>query len=145
MKRRKKAIAFILSLCRMVSMLGYTIMAGEIGHLVISQIYGGGGNNRAPYLNDFIELYNPTEQDILLDGYSVQYASATGKFGSNITPLQGIIKAKGYYLIKEASGSGKGVELPTADAEGNINLSGTKGKVALVKKQRLFQKRQIQQ
>ena len=28
--------------------------------LVISQIYGGGGNSGATFTHDFIELYNPT-------------------------------------------------------------------------------------
>src|SRR5207249_4835668 len=28
-------------------------------HIVISQVYGGGGNSGAAYKNDFIELFNP--------------------------------------------------------------------------------------
>ncbi|MBA2384229.1 MAG: lamin tail domain-containing protein, partial [Actinobacteria bacterium] len=42
--------------------------------VVISQVYGGGGNSGATYTNDFIELYNPTAASIPLTGWSVQYA-----------------------------------------------------------------------
>ena len=46
--------------------------------VVISQVYGGGGNTGATYTNDFIELFNAgsTAQD--LTGWSVQYASSSG-------------------------------------------------------------------
>ncbi len=30
--------------------------------LVISEVYGGGGNSGATYTHDFIELYNPTRR-----------------------------------------------------------------------------------
>src|SRR5215203_179958 len=45
--------------------------------LVISQVYGGGGNANAPYRNDFIELFNAGGVGVNLTGMSVQYASAT--------------------------------------------------------------------
>ncbi len=32
--------------------------------LVISEVYGGGGNTGATYNNDFVELYNPTDAAI---------------------------------------------------------------------------------
>src|SRR6185295_17028053 len=31
-----------------------------VDHIVISQIYGGGGNSGATFTNDYVELYNPT-------------------------------------------------------------------------------------
>src|SRR5262249_22612129 len=34
--------------------------------LVISQIYGGGGNRNAKYKNDFIELFNRSNEDFSL-------------------------------------------------------------------------------
>src|ERR1041385_7563900 len=46
--------------------------------LVISQVFGGGGNTGAPYKNDFIELHNRGATTISLAGYSVQYASTAG-------------------------------------------------------------------
>ena len=45
--------------------------------IVISQVYGGGGNSGATYKNDFIELYNRAAA-VDLTGWSVQYASSTG-------------------------------------------------------------------
>lgn len=102
------------------------------GNVVISQVFGGGGNSGAPYKNDFIELYNPTDHDISLNGWSVQYASAAGT-SWQVTPLAGTIAAGGYYLIQEAAGgSNTAPALPAADAVGAISMSGTSGKVALV-------------
>lgn len=46
--------------------------------VVISQIYGGGGNTGATYRNDFIEFFNRGNAAVNLNGYSVQYASSTG-------------------------------------------------------------------
>ena len=49
--------------------------------LVISEVYGGGGNSGATYTNDFIELYNPTASAVPLDGYTVQYQWRPGLRG----------------------------------------------------------------
>src|SRR6266849_1682948 len=43
--------------------------------IVISQVYGGGGNSGAPYANDFIELFNRGTTTVSLAGWSVQYTS----------------------------------------------------------------------
>src|SRR6185312_10311499 len=40
------------------------------GEVVISEVYGGGGNAGATFKNDFIELYNRTDHSITLDGWS---------------------------------------------------------------------------
>jgi hypothetical protein len=109
------------------------IADAEPDKVVISEIYGGGGNSGATYKNDFIELYNPTGHDIPLDGWSVQYASASGAFGFNITALSGVILSKSHYLIQEKTGAGGTQDLPAPEAAGNINLAATAGKVALVK------------
>ncbi|MBL0386899.1 DNA/RNA non-specific endonuclease [Tumebacillus sp. ITR2] len=106
--------------------------AAAATHVVISEIYGGGGNSGASYKNDYIELYNPTSSSISLSGWSVQYASATGTF-TNITNLTGSIAPYSYYLVQEAAGSAGTVALPTPNATGTINLSATDGKVALAK------------
>lgn len=44
--------------------------------IVISQVYGGGGNSGAPYRNDYVELFNRDAVPVSLRGWSVQYASA---------------------------------------------------------------------
>ncbi|MGH8031656.1 MAG: Calx-beta domain-containing protein [Luteimonas sp.] len=98
--------------------------------VVVSQIYGGGGNSGATLRNDFIELHNTGTAAVSVAGWSVQYASATGTSWAT-TPLTGSIPAGGYYLVQEAQGSGGGGTLPTPDATGTIAMSGTAGKVAL--------------
>src|SRR2546425_9442782 len=53
--------------------------------LVISQVYGGGGNTGATYTNDFIEIFNRGTAPVSLSGKSLQYASATGTGNFGIT------------------------------------------------------------
>ena len=101
------------------------------GDIVMSQIYGGGGNSGAQYKNDFVELHNNTAQSITLFGWSVQYASSTGLFTNIATIPTATIPSGGYYLIQQAGGT-TGANLPTADATGILNFSATNGKVALV-------------
>ncbi|MCY7387206.1 MAG: ExeM/NucH family extracellular endonuclease, partial [Burkholderiales bacterium] len=100
-------------------------------NIVISQIYGGGGNTGAPYKNDFIELFNRGNSPVSVAGWSVQYASATGTSWALMATLTGTIPAGGYYLVQGAGGV-NGISLPTSDATGTTNMSGTAGKVALV-------------
>jgi len=100
--------------------------------VVISQIYGGGGNNGATYTNDFIELFNAGTAPVSLSGWSVQYGSATGSTWQK-TDLGNVMLQPGqYYLVQQAQGAGGSTPLPTADATGTVAMSGTAGKVALV-------------
>jgi predicted extracellular nuclease len=100
--------------------------------VVISQVYGGGGNSGAPLANDFIELHNQSTAALPLDGWSVQYASATGN-SYQVTRLSGTLPAGGYYLVQEAVGANtSALPLPTPDASGTIAMSATAGKVVLV-------------
>ena len=96
---------------------------------VISEVYGGGGNKGAPFTNDFIELYNPTDSAIDLTGWSVEYFSAKGGSGGK-HDLTGTLPAGGHFLIQEGGG-GNGEPLPTPDAEGGLNMSGSNGSVKL--------------
>jgi hypothetical protein len=102
--------------------------------VVLSEVYGGGGNSGAVLHNDFIELANlgATDQDVT--GWSVQYISATPGPTTTwqTTPLTGSVAAGEHYLIGEAAGAGDGDDLPPTQATGVINMSGTSGTVALV-------------
>ncbi len=100
-------------------------------NIVISQVYGGGGNSGATYKNDFIELFNRGTAAVDVSGWSVQYASSTGTTWK-ATLLSGTIQPGQYYLVQEAAGSGGTVNLPTPDASGSIAMSASSGKVALV-------------
>ena len=102
-------------------------------HLVISQIYGAGGNAGASLTNDYIEIYNPTSAPVSLSGLSVQYASSAGTSWTNTTALPAKTLQPGqYFLVQEFSNGANGAALPAPDATGAINLSGSAGKVALV-------------
>jgi uncharacterized protein len=133
---RLVALGMLCALVLLVGALPATANPGGTG-LVISQVYGGGGNTGAPFTSDFVELFNPTTSAVSLAGTSVQYASSTGtgNFGassSQLTPLSGSIAPGGYLLVQEAAGTTPSGALPTPDVSGSINLSGTAGKVALV-------------
>ena len=90
--------------------------------IVISQVYGGGGNGSATYSHDYIELFNRGGTSAPLNGWSVQYASAagTGNFGASttqITDLPDVTLAAGQYLlIREASNAAVGSALPEEPA-----------------------------
>ena len=100
--------------------------------VVISQLYGGGGNSGAPLKNDYVELFNAGDAPVDVSGWSVQYASATGTT-RQATTLSGMIQPKRYYLVQEAAGGNAGAApLPAPDATGSIAMSASSGKVALV-------------
>jgi DNA/RNA endonuclease G (NUC1) len=101
--------------------------------IVISQIYGSGGNDGALYQNDYVELYNKGTAPVDVTGWSVQYASAAGTSWANKVPLGGPIAPGQYYLVKLATNDATvGAPLPAPNVTGPINMSGTNGKVALV-------------
>jgi predicted extracellular nuclease len=100
--------------------------------LVISQVYGGGGNSGATYRNDFIEIFNRGNSAVSLNGMSVQYAAATGTTWQ-VTNLTNVLLQPGqYYLIQEGGAASGFTPLPTPDATGAILMAATAGKVALV-------------
>jgi hypothetical protein len=119
--------AFVIPLV----LLGLLHASGQTPNVVISQVYGGGGNSGATLKNDFVELLNRTSSPVDITGWSVQYCSAAGSTWQ-ATILSGTIAPYHYYLIQEAAGTGGTVDLPTPDAVGTIMMSGTAGKVALV-------------
>jgi hypothetical protein len=104
-------------------------------HLVISQVYGGGGNANASLTNDFIEIFNPTSAPVSLDGLSVQYSSAGGSSWASPVPtaLPAVVLQPGkYFLVWESSNANVGAAMPAADAVGKLTMAVGSGKVALV-------------
>jgi hypothetical protein len=113
--------------------IGFTSNA----QVVISQVYGGGGNTGAPLNRDFIELFNRGTAAVDVSGYTIQYNSSTGTSAwlFNTIPAGAIIQPGKYYLIAFGAAGTVGTALPTADfdstAAGFLALSATGGRVAL--------------
>lgn len=112
-------------------------VAGSSQSVVISQVYGGGGNSGATIRNDFIEVFNNGIDAVDLTGWSLQYGSTAGNFNSspNVpTPLSGTLAPGHYLLIQEFAGAGGTISL-AADiiAPTPIAMAATAGKVALVR------------
>lgn len=107
--------------------------------VVVSQVYGGGGNASATFTHDFVELFNRGTSPVNIGGWSIQYASATGtgNLGSGttlITELPSVTIQPGqYYLVQEASNAAVGSPLPTPDLidPTPILMAAGAGKVAL--------------
>ncbi|MGW4798001.1 lamin tail domain-containing protein, partial [Nonomuraea sp. NPDC004297] len=135
-KSRVPAILVVAGLAGSIAALSSpSVAAAAPGTVVISQVYGGGGNTGAPYSNDYVELFNRSSAPVSLDGWSVQYTSAagTGNFAANRTGLSGTLEPGRYHLVQLAAGSTPSGALPQPDSTGSINMSGTAGKVALVR------------
>jgi hypothetical protein len=122
----------------LLSLVATAALAADPDDVVISQAYGGGGNANGIYNRDFVELFNRTNQAIVIDGWSIQYGSATGTaIGGTSTAfqtnLQGTIQPCSWFLVAEAAGAATTQPaLPGPDATGAIAMSGTTLKVFLV-------------
>lgn len=118
---------------------GVTAVAAPLANDVrISQVYGGGGGSTGYYLNDYVELFNAGSNPVSLDGWSLQYGSATGNFASTAANLYAFpagttIPAGRYLLVQLGAAGTGGIALPaTPDfVTTNLNMSATSGKVAL--------------
>ncbi|AIQ57612.1 choice-of-anchor I family protein [Paenibacillus borealis] len=74
-----------------------------VPHIVVNQIYGGGDaeTTEGYFSKGFIELYNPTDTDVDLSGWSVQYSDPGMNGAWSRLALTGIIKAHSSYLITD--------------------------------------------
>src|SRR5919107_1041685 len=98
--------------------------------VVISEVYGGGGNVGASYTHDFVELYNLGNTPVDLSTWQVRYASATNTGTGAATQLKGSIAPGASYLV-QMSGGTVGQPLPKPDVTGTAAMSATAGRVDL--------------
>ena len=103
--------------------------------VVINEVYVNGGSSGATYLNKFVELHNPTDHAISVNGWSVQYRSATGTAAfSGVTPLgDHHLEPGGTLLVSGNSNAANGAALPGPDVTGTTSFSGSSGTIALSK------------
>jgi predicted extracellular nuclease len=128
--RRARLLAVVLGFAALVGAVGASQPLAVSPNVVVSQVYGGGGNSGATYTHDFVELFNRGSTSVDLTGWSVQYASATGTGNFAATALPPVELAPGQYLlVQQAQGAGGTTPLPTPDATGAIAMSATAGKV----------------
>ena len=106
--------------------------------LVLIHVYGSGGGATGTYLYDYVEIKNVISSVQTLNLLKLYYGSATGVFAStssNAFDLPNVSLDPGqYFLVQLGPVGSAGAALPvTPDATtGNLAMSGTNGKVALV-------------
>jgi hypothetical protein len=123
----------VLLLALLSALLVFPTAAGaSASGVVVSQLYGGGGNAGASFRNDYVELFNAGAASVDVSGWTLQYATAAGTTWQP-TPLSGTIAPGRYYLVQLASNGDVGAPLPNPDATGTSNLAASSGKIALVR------------
>lgn len=95
-------------------------------NLVISQVFGGGGNSGSHHPNDFVELFNRGTTPVTINGDSIQYASSSGSIDpTKLTPLtfNGTLAPDQHFFV-EGNNNGATVDgtEPTPDVN-NPNLA----------------------
>jgi uncharacterized protein YjdB len=107
----------LLTLKALILLLAACWSGNMNSQVVISQIYGGGGNSGSTYTHDFVELFNRGQEPVNVEGWSIQYASATGSgWGTTVVVLPDFTIQPGqYYLVQQAQGDGGTTPLPTPD------------------------------
>jgi hypothetical protein len=112
------------------------LTTASYSQVVISQVYGAGGNNGAVLNRDYVELFNRGTSDVNMTGWSIQYNSATGTnpWNFNLIPDGATIQPGKYYLIAFGAAGANGAAIPTPDFDSTaspLTLSGTTGKLIL--------------
>ncbi|WP_051441752.1 ExeM/NucH family extracellular endonuclease [Arthrobacter sp. H14] len=112
--------------------------AAEGNGVIINEAYTNAGSSNAVFTNKFVELYNPTDEPVSLESWSIQYRSAGGTDAPHqVIPLDGSIAPDSHYLVQGNANGGENAEgapLPAADVVNNaLNVSGTQGTIILAR------------
>jgi len=104
-----------------------------MSNIVISQIYGGGSSTGATYKDDFIELFNRGTTEVNLNGWKLQYASASGTTWQSATLPSFYLQPGQYYLVQvNAATSGASLPATPNTSTSAFSLATANGKVKLV-------------
>lgn len=126
------------SLPRLCAALVCALFASTVSaEVVLSQVYGAGGNSGAVLDRDYVELFNNGSTPQSLAGWSIQYSGANGSgWNSNKFLLPNVTLQPGQYYLVAMSGAGSnGAALPSPDTEASptIAMGAASGKVLLAK------------
>lgn len=94
-----------------------------VDHVIINQVYGGSDDGDASH--SFIELYNPCDETVDLNGWELQYRSSEDGDHSDSwqqLALTGTIPAQGYYLIRCGATEDGAYQVPEGDQEWDVQL-----------------------
>lgn len=91
--------------------------------VVISELQTG---TVASAAEEFVELYNASGQPVNMNGWKLQYKSATGSTWSQKALMEGSIPAYGFYLLAPLT------YLPAADADMSTGLAASGGHIRLL-------------
>jgi predicted extracellular nuclease len=133
---RRRGLAAATAAALVVSPLAFglsTPAAAVSPNVVISEVYGAGGNNGALFNADYVELSNPTATSVSLTGTYIHYRAGGGGSGGTPFGLSGSIPANGTYLIQMSAAGATGDPLPKPDASpANFNMAAAGGQVYLL-------------
>ncbi|WPB79354.1 lamin tail domain-containing protein [Archangium violaceum] len=92
-------------------------------HLVISELAAEGPNGAN---DEFVEIHNPTNEDVTVSNWKLQYKSATGaSFATSYTFSSGAkIAARGYFLLALSGTSYSGSAIPNGSYSSAMGAAG---------------------
>jgi len=137
--------AFLLSLALGMIPARVASAGSSAGHVIINQFYGANyaysplsGRERAvrnaPVSHSFVELYNPTGEDVDLTGWSLQYADARNEWRK--LDLEGVIPAGCSFLIRaratDLAKDGRLTVIQEGDMEWDARFNSKGGKIVLL-------------
>ena len=132
----KNIVASILPRRTLLATLLATLAAtayAEPNNIVVSQVYGAGGNTGASFNRDFIELFNRSAEPVSLGGLYVHYHSASGTGDSSVLALPARTLAPGQYFLLTFTAGSNGAAIPDGDLNGGgaIAMAAAAGRVSL--------------
>ncbi len=103
--------------------------------IVISQVYTAGGNSGASLNADYVELFNLSSSPVTMNGWALQYFSATGTGTATVSALPANITLQPgqHYLVQATPSATSGTALPSmADyTASNLAMGASAGRIYL--------------